>query len=242
MRPTTATRAATRSATSAGRSNLQVPEPPGARAWQYPAASGRAAVAGARRPRTAGWPSPRPARTRSPGTGRSPASCSTGRSRPFPHGFPPEVIERFEREIGRQTLGNEVASGTEIIERLGDAHVASGTAHRLHLGRQRVPDCRARRRRAGARAVPDVRGRLSHRRGRPGRRPRDRAAVCRAVRRVHAHGKPARLRDAVAGADAARSPVRRGCAGDRRSARSRICSRAAASRAERAHAVRRRRR
>jgi phosphopentomutase len=44
----------------------------------------------------------------------------------FPLGFPPEVIERFEREIGRQTLGNEVASGTEIIERLGDAHVASG--------------------------------------------------------------------------------------------------------------------
>ncbi len=44
----------------------------------------------------------------------------------FPHGFPREVIERFEREIGRVTLGNEVASGTEIIERLGDAHVASG--------------------------------------------------------------------------------------------------------------------
>jgi len=44
----------------------------------------------------------------------------------FPHGFPREVIEGFEREIGRGTLGNEVASGTEIIERLGDAHVASG--------------------------------------------------------------------------------------------------------------------
>jgi len=44
----------------------------------------------------------------------------------FPHGFSPEVIDAFEREIGRGTLGNEVASGTEIIERLGDAHVASG--------------------------------------------------------------------------------------------------------------------
>jgi len=44
----------------------------------------------------------------------------------FPRGFPLEVIERFEREVGRKTLGNEVASGTEIIERLGDAHVASG--------------------------------------------------------------------------------------------------------------------
>jgi len=44
----------------------------------------------------------------------------------FPHGFPRPVLERFEREIGRETLGNEVASGTEIIARLGDAHVASG--------------------------------------------------------------------------------------------------------------------
>jgi phosphopentomutase len=44
----------------------------------------------------------------------------------FPHGFPRPLIERLEREIGRQTLGNEVASGTEIIARLGDAHVASG--------------------------------------------------------------------------------------------------------------------
>jgi phosphopentomutase len=44
----------------------------------------------------------------------------------FPQGFPRNVIDGFEREIGRQTLGNEVASGTEIIERLGDAHVASG--------------------------------------------------------------------------------------------------------------------
>jgi phosphopentomutase len=44
----------------------------------------------------------------------------------FPTGFPTEVIEAFERAIGRGTLGNEVASGTEIIARLGDAHVASG--------------------------------------------------------------------------------------------------------------------
>jgi phosphopentomutase len=44
----------------------------------------------------------------------------------FPHGFPREVIDQFERVIGRGTLGNDVASGTEIIARLGDAHVASG--------------------------------------------------------------------------------------------------------------------
>ena len=44
----------------------------------------------------------------------------------FPRGFPREVIDRFERVIGRGTLGNDVASGTEIIARLGDAHVATG--------------------------------------------------------------------------------------------------------------------
>jgi phosphopentomutase len=44
----------------------------------------------------------------------------------YPHGFPPEVIERFESLIGRKTLGNEVASGTEIIERLGPRHLETG--------------------------------------------------------------------------------------------------------------------
>jgi phosphopentomutase len=44
----------------------------------------------------------------------------------FPRGFPPEVIEEFERRIGRGTLGNVVASGTEIIDRLGAEHLSSG--------------------------------------------------------------------------------------------------------------------
>ena len=44
----------------------------------------------------------------------------------FPHGFPPEVIEAFEKEIGRQTLGNYPASGTEIIEQLGEEHMRTG--------------------------------------------------------------------------------------------------------------------
>ena len=44
----------------------------------------------------------------------------------FPGGFPRDVLDRFEAAIGRGTLGNEVASGTEIVERLGDQHVASG--------------------------------------------------------------------------------------------------------------------
>ncbi|MGH9349139.1 MAG: phosphopentomutase [Vicinamibacterales bacterium] len=44
----------------------------------------------------------------------------------FPHGFPPEVVAEFERRIGRRTLGNVVASGTEVIDRLGAEHVATG--------------------------------------------------------------------------------------------------------------------
>ena len=44
----------------------------------------------------------------------------------FPTGFPDEVIAEFERRIGRGTLGNVVASGTEIIERLGAEHVRTG--------------------------------------------------------------------------------------------------------------------
>jgi phosphopentomutase len=41
----------------------------------------------------------------------------------YPDGFPPEVIEPFERAIGRNVLGNVPASGTEIIEALGEEHM-----------------------------------------------------------------------------------------------------------------------
>jgi phosphopentomutase len=44
----------------------------------------------------------------------------------YPHGFPPELIAEFERRIGRRTLGNKPASGTEIIKELGDEHVRTG--------------------------------------------------------------------------------------------------------------------
>jgi len=44
----------------------------------------------------------------------------------YPNGFPREVIEPFERAIGRTVLGNKPASGTEIIEELGEEHMASG--------------------------------------------------------------------------------------------------------------------
>lgn len=44
----------------------------------------------------------------------------------YPHGFPPEVIAAFEARIGRGTLGNVAASGTDIIQRLGREHIATG--------------------------------------------------------------------------------------------------------------------
>jgi len=50
-------------------------------------------------------------------------------NRPFPtypRGFPPDLIAAFERAIRTSTLGNEVASGTEIIARLGPEHQRTG--------------------------------------------------------------------------------------------------------------------
>ena len=45
----------------------------------------------------------------------------------YPHGFPTEIIDKFERRIGRKTLGNKAASGTEIIKELGDEHLRTGS-------------------------------------------------------------------------------------------------------------------
>ncbi len=44
----------------------------------------------------------------------------------YPQGFPPEVIRAFEQATGHRTLGNKAASGTEIIQELGDEHLATG--------------------------------------------------------------------------------------------------------------------
>jgi phosphopentomutase len=45
----------------------------------------------------------------------------------YPRGFPPEIMEEFERRIGRSTLGNYPASGTEIIRELGAEHMRTGS-------------------------------------------------------------------------------------------------------------------
>jgi phosphopentomutase len=44
----------------------------------------------------------------------------------YAHGFPFEVIEEFAHRTGRGVLGNKAASGTEIIEELGEEHQRTG--------------------------------------------------------------------------------------------------------------------
>ena len=81
-------------------------------------------------------------------------SCPLGESFPvYPEGFPPEIISAFIERCGLPgVLGNEAASGTEIIERLGNEHLASGkpivytsadsvfqvAAHEEHFGLERL--------------------------------------------------------------------------------------------------------
>ena len=93
---------------------------------------GLAAVTGL--PLGAPWPSATYGRLVEHGAGKD---TTTGHwemmgvvlERPFPtypHGFPPEVMEPFEQAIGRGTLCNLPASGTAVIDELGDEHVATG--------------------------------------------------------------------------------------------------------------------
>ena len=44
----------------------------------------------------------------------------------FPTGFPADLIAEFERRIGRQSIGNVVASGTTVIDELGPHHMETG--------------------------------------------------------------------------------------------------------------------
>ena len=44
----------------------------------------------------------------------------------YPDGFPREMMEQFEKEIGRGTLGNRPASGTDIIKEFGLEHEKTG--------------------------------------------------------------------------------------------------------------------
>ncbi len=45
----------------------------------------------------------------------------------YPGGFPEQLMREFEQAIGRSTLWGKVASGTEILERLGREHMRTGS-------------------------------------------------------------------------------------------------------------------
>src|SRR5260370_814841 len=44
----------------------------------------------------------------------------------YPHGFPHDVLDPFMHKTGRGVLGNKPASGTEIIQELGEDHQETG--------------------------------------------------------------------------------------------------------------------
>src|SRR5262245_4663437 len=44
----------------------------------------------------------------------------------YPNGFPEKLLEWIDERIGRGWLGNVAASGTEIIQRLGEEHQRTG--------------------------------------------------------------------------------------------------------------------
>ena len=125
------------------------------------------------------------------------------------------MMARFEKAIGRGTLGNKTASGTEIIEELGAEHMKTGkpivytsadSVFQIAAHEEVIPvDELYRISRGGAQAVRRAAGGA-----------RDRAAVRRRAGQVQAHLQPARLLDAAAGGDGARRHRRRQAAGRRR--------------------------
>ena len=103
----------------------------------------------------------------------------------YPDGFPPEVIEPFERAIGRAVLGNGPASGTEIIAELGEEHLRTRRARsstRAATRCSRSPHTSPWSPLDAALRVVPRRAAAPH--GPAQRRPRDRATVRRRARSV----------------------------------------------------------
>lgn len=44
----------------------------------------------------------------------------------YPNGFPKDLVEAFENAVGRRILGNKTASGTAILDELGEEHMKTG--------------------------------------------------------------------------------------------------------------------
>ena len=44
----------------------------------------------------------------------------------FPNGFPDKLIDKFEKETGRRVIGNKPASGTDILDELGEEQMKTG--------------------------------------------------------------------------------------------------------------------
>lgn len=44
----------------------------------------------------------------------------------YPNGFPQELIQALEEKTGRKVIGNKPASGTEILDELGEEHMKTG--------------------------------------------------------------------------------------------------------------------
>jgi len=73
----------------------------------------------------------------------------------YPHGFPPELVAQVEAAIGTKTLGHQPASGTTILQQLGEEHLRTGwpivytsadsvfqvAAHEAHFGLERLYHC-----------------------------------------------------------------------------------------------------
>ena len=122
----------------------------------------------------------------------------------YPECFPPEIIQPFEERIGRKTLGNCPASGTEIIQRLGDEHVRTGSpivytsadsVFQIAAHEDVIPVDELYR-------ICEIAREMLQRQARS--RPRDRAAVRRNLRHLHAHCESPRLRRSAAARHAAR--------------------------------------
>ena len=107
----------------------------------------------------------------------------------YPHGFPFGVIEEFAHRTGRGVLGNVAASGTEIIQELGEEHQASGkwivytsadSVFQIAAHGETIP-------RRGA--VRGVRDRPRGAQGQGRRLPRDRPTVLGRAGQLRSHGR-----------------------------------------------------